>query len=96
MVMLGMALAGFLITSCAQDPTTTQRELDQDRVMVKGMAGAEAALGGLMAATMVIPGIGRASNARAKELAQILAAAEAQAQAQAAPARRYKGRFRPV
>ena len=80
MVMLGMMLMGLLIASCDDDPKIRKQiDLGRDRVMLKWVAGIEAALGGLMVATTVIPGVGRASPARAKELAQILATAQAQA-----------------
>jgi hypothetical protein len=93
MVMVGMAMLGGLMGSCEKD-SLTKTELAQNRAMLKGMAAAEAVLGGVMIATMVIPGIGRATSGRAKELAQILAAAQLQAKPvnrQMGPYGRYVG-----
>jgi hypothetical protein len=90
MVMVGMMIFGFLVVSCDNDPNTrTQIDVARDRVMLKWTAGTEAVLGALMVATTVIPGVGRASPARAKELAQILAAAQAEAK----PANRRMGPY---
>ena len=78
MVMVGMALVGFLIASCEDDPQI-KKQAAGFRTGAVWAGGTEAVLGGLMVATTTIPGVGRASPGRSKELAQILAAAEAQA-----------------
>ncbi len=82
MVMVGMMMLGLLMSSCDSDPRI-RKNAPKDRVALMWVAGVEAGLAGLMALTVFVPGIGRARAKRAKDLAQLVASAQAQAKAQA-------------